>query len=143
MTPYEKYRNEMTGEGGDPTNVLRWVVLGIVFAVALFSSIYASGQDLPPGVPLSENVLRVSAGSSVTGMQPPFVPMTRPASFDVSLDQDGTGASAPGLEVQRVVRLEVAPKARRTPGQSRADGVPGSSDARPAPRPASLPKETR
>lgn len=130
---YERYRDDLTGDDArDPQHYLKIAIVLCVLGLALLYPIFCAAQDLPPGAPSAGMVLRLSAGSSGTGTQPPFAPTTRPASS--TLEQDGTGASASGLEVQRVVRLEEAPTALGTPGQSRADGVPGSSDARPAPK---------
>jgi hypothetical protein len=66
----------------------RAVFICILLLVALVVvAIKATAQDVPPGALLSETVLRISAGSSGTGTQPPFAPTTRPASFDsISMD---------------------------------------------------------
>jgi hypothetical protein len=77
---YEKYRNDLTGEGQRDARYLKAAILCLVLGLALLYPIFCSAQDLPPGAPSAGMVLRRSAGSSGTGTQPPFAPTTRPAS---------------------------------------------------------------
>jgi hypothetical protein len=81
---YERgYRNPLTGEGQRDPRYLKAAILCLVLGLALLYPIFCSGQELPPGALPSETVLRISAGSSGTGTQPPFAPTTRPASHSL------------------------------------------------------------